>query len=324
MMESSDLMYFSPMSIRFAILALIIAASVMDAQQPARSSPVAGKKPSPRPPLFSVSGVTPRDSDKTAAKPPQKTEKPAESAAASDSVKKNDTASTKPDTAIFPSKAETKFDSPKVIGSAFGKTDSLPSVKPAGGAGEASHEMVQPPKTAASVPVIPKTVSPKAAAPRRNGLDDLFDLRFVFLLASIIIIGLYLRRVLKKADRPAFVTTTRLSIMDKEVQTACRYIEKNYRNPQLSLETVCKALVTGQAFLDALFHQELGLNVEEFIRHVRVNRARMLIEKDTATPAEVAAQETGFPDVQSFTGAFSSIVGIPYERYRDTRKNNAS
>jgi AraC-like DNA-binding protein len=159
---------------------------------------------------------------------------------------------------------------------------------------------------------------------RGHRMSDVFDLRYGILILSIIIIGAWLQFTLKKANQPAFVTTTRLSIMDKEVQTACRYIEKNFKNTQLSLETVCEALVTGKAFLNALFKQELGLSVEDFIIQVRINRARMLIEKNTSVDAQTAASETGFEDVSAFAESFHSIVGAPFEQYRDSRAKNVA
>ena len=164
----------------------------------------------------------------------------------------------------------------------------------------------------------------KKPSRRDHGLGILFDLRFGILLLSVIIIGIWLQFTLKKSNQPAFVTTTRLSIMDKEVQTACRYIEKNYKNPQLSLEIICQALVTGKAFLNALFLQELGLSAEDFITHVRINRARMLLEKDTSLSAETAASETGFEDTGAFADAFNSIVGVSFEHYRESRAQHVA
>ncbi len=131
----------------------------------------------------------------------------------------------------------------------------------------------------------------------------------------LVVIIFLVRRALKKAQQPTFVTTTRLSIMDKEVQNACRYIEKNYKNKTLSLETMCADLVTGKAFLNALFVQELGLSVEDFISHVRINRARMFLEKNKGIDAEIAAGETGFDDVLVFRAAFAKIVGVSFEEY---------
>ncbi len=164
----------------------------------------------------------------------------------------------------------------------------------------------------------------KKSAFRSHGPGAFLDLRYGILLLSIIIIGVWLRFTLKKATQPAFVTTTRLSIMDKEVQTACRYIEKNYKNPHLSLAIVCEALVTGQAFLNALFLQELGLSVENFITHVRINRARMLLEKNTPLDAATAAGETGFENADAFSQAFIAIVGVSFEHYRDSRAQNVA
>jgi AraC-like DNA-binding protein len=179
---------------------------------------------------------------------------------------------------------------------------------------------------AAPAPINPAVKQPtsKKRSPKTAGTREIFDTRYIVLLMSIIIIGFFLRHILKKSNQPTFVTTTRLSIMDKEVQTACRFIEKNYKNRELSVDSLCEALVTGKAFLGALFHQELGLSVEDFITNVRINRARMLIEKDTSIGPDTAALETGFPDTASFSDAFESIVGVPFEQYRDSRAKNVA
>jgi AraC-like DNA-binding protein len=133
---------------------------------------------------------------------------------------------------------------------------------------------------------------------------------------------LFIRFTLKKANRPAFVTTTRLSIMDKEVQNACRYIEKNFRNTGLSLDLICEELVTGKAFLNSLFVQELGLGVEEFIVQVRINRARMFLDKAIGADAAITAHEAGFTDTIAFKEAFKKITGFSFDDYQKNRANH--
>jgi len=149
-------------------------------------------------------------------------------------------------------------------------------------------------------------------------------LRAVILILSTIIIGLVVRLFLKKRRQPLFLTTTRLSVMDKEVQKTCRYIEKNFADPGLCLDSICKELVTGAAFLEALFEKELGLGVSEFIGHVRVNRARILIEKDPSTPLETAVIETGFASAEAFSICFKTITGTSFKDYCALRASRVS
>jgi AraC-like DNA-binding protein len=141
------------------------------------------------------------------------------------------------------------------------------------------------------------------------------DLRVIIFSLSIMIIGLFVVFAVKKRRRPLFLTTTRLSVMDKEVQKTCRYIEKNFADPGLSVDSICKDLVTGAAFLEALFEKELGLDVEKFIEHVRINRARILIEENHGVSIDFAAKETGFSSSEVFAARFKKSVGTSFSEY---------
>lgn len=136
----------------------------------------------------------------------------------------------------------------------------------------------------------------------------------IFILSLIIIIAavIHLRR---RGEQNRFMTTTRLSIMDKEIQRACRYIEMNFKNPQLSVEYLCNELVTGKAFLEALFERDLGISVAEFIDQVRINRAKVLLGQDEVPGTDELAFETGFTDENTFLQTFKRVTGAGFETY---------
>lgn len=144
-------------------------------------------------------------------------------------------------------------------------------------------------------------------------------MRFVILLLSIALICAVVWFVRKIKKQPMFLSTTRLSVMDKEVQKTCRYIEKNYAKTDLSVDMICSDLVTGKAFLEALFKKELGLSVDQFTTHVRINRARIFVESDPRANAETVGGETGFATTEMFAAAFKKIVGTSFEEYRELR-----
>ncbi len=161
---------------------------------------------------------------------------------------------------------------------------------------------------------------PTVSAPNKQaGFPDTMPARILILLMSAATSGAFAfvisRVVRKKIGAKRFLTTTRLSVMDKEVQRTCRYIEKNFMDPNLSVKGVCKALVTGEAFVESLMERDLGIGVGSFIAHVRINRARMILDKDPSTSKESVARETGFADVESFCESFQKIAGASFDAY---------
>jgi|GEM_PF-1438818 AraC-like DNA-binding protein len=151
--------------------------------------------------------------------------------------------------------------------------------------------------------------------------------RILVLLMSVAIVvacaTVGMGKVRKKIGAKRFLTTTRLSVMDKEVQRTCRFIEKNFMDPNLSPKSVCEALVTGEAFVEALMERDLGIGVNNFIAHVRINRARMILDKDPLASKESVSLQTGFADVESFCASFQKIAGASFDRYSQLAKSSS-
>lgn len=124
-------------------------------------------------------------------------------------------------------------------------------------------------------------------------------------------------------DRYRFFTAARLSIMDKEVQNACNYIEKHYSDCNLNIESICNALVTGEAFLQALFMRELGLTVENLIEQVRVNRAKYTLGKDPQIDLSKLAAMCGFADEKMLSDAFNAVTGSTLDDYVNSLNDKA-
>jgi|GEM_PF-2547498 len=159
----------------------------------------------------------------------------------------------------------------------------------------------------------------KSGTQRRRWIQSLlarYMLHGIILLISLSVIALTAAFFLGKRDKERFLTTTRLSVVDKEVRRACNFIEKNFSNPGLSPENICNAMVTGRAFLEALFHRELGMSLEEFIAQVRMNRARILLTRTPDMTVDTLAESVGYTDIDDFTAAFSKITGVTLDEYR--------
>jgi len=139
---------------------------------------------------------------------------------------------------------------------------------------------------------------------------------FLILLAGALAIAGVLALFRYSKDTNRFLTTGRLSIMDKEVQLACDYIEENYANKDLSVTDLCTALTTGAAFLQALFHNELGISVEDFIDQVRVNKVKHFINKNLAADTETLVALTGFADKKTLEETFLAVTGADIDTFR--------
>lgn len=144
-------------------------------------------------------------------------------------------------------------------------------------------------------------------------------IQLAVLLCSICIILITVKYLKKQVTPQRFLTTTRLSVMDKEVQRACRYIEKNYMDPDLSAQHVCRELVTGESFLEALMERDLGISISDFIAHVRINNATRIVDKQNMVSEEEMAEKTGFSDPEAFRKTFKKITGTAFEAYMDLR-----
>ena len=145
-----------------------------------------------------------------------------------------------------------------------------------------------------------------------------FTKQVLILLASFGTIFLTIFFYRKKIDGRRFMTSTRLSVMDREVQRACKYIENNYADQELSTEKLCEALVTGPAFLEALFERELGMGVMEFITPVRIHKVNKMLQKNPHAMIDDIVETTGFIDTDNLLKSFIEITDISFDEYLKT------
>jgi AraC-like DNA-binding protein len=148
--------------------------------------------------------------------------------------------------------------------------------------------------------------------PSENGFwasvaANMFYVIFFGVSLAVIVATLYF--YLTRRDTRRFLTTTRLSVLDRMVQKGCRYIESNYSNLSLTVSDVCNELVTGEAYLDVLFEKELGITVKDFITQVRVNNIKNMLVTTASPDLEKICVQCGFPDRASAERCFAGLNG---------------
>jgi AraC-like DNA-binding protein len=139
----------------------------------------------------------------------------------------------------------------------------------------------------------------------------------------LLIVWLFLHRLRTKKDERRFMTTTRLSLMNGEVQRACLHIEKNYSNPALTPASVCGAIVTGQPFLETMFERELGMDVAAYIDQVRIHHARQFVQWNECADAPFVAAHVGFESAAEFDKHFKMVTGSDFKTFRTDKQKSS-
>ena len=98
------------------------------------------------------------------------------------------------------------------------------------------------------------------------------------------------------------------------VQKALAFVEKNISNPELSVQELSRELLLGRATLYRKLFELTGQTPVEFIRSIRLQRAKKLMESGKLTVAEIA-YEVGFNDPKYFTKVFKEAFGVTPSGY---------
>lgn len=118
---------------------------------------------------------------------------------------------------------------------------------------------------------------------------------------------------LDKAQKEDKVETVANSFI---VKNALDYIEHNYMN-KLKLSDVADKVYISQWHLSKLLNRHTGQNFSEIFNHVRIQRAKKLLENPELRIGDIA-DEVGFLDVAHFFRVFKKLEGVSANHYRNT------
>ena len=105
----------------------------------------------------------------------------------------------------------------------------------------------------------------------------------------------------------------------KQAIRALEYIDQNYMNTDVSLNSVCSYLAMSTSYFSTLFKTHTGETFIEALTKKRMEKARELLENTSKRAYEVA-EEVGFSDPHYFSVAFKKATGkTPTEYAREKR-----
>lgn len=103
---------------------------------------------------------------------------------------------------------------------------------------------------------------------------------------------------------------------DNVIKRINAYIERNYQK-DLKLESIAKLFNYNSAYLGKLFKKEMGESFNNFIDHIRIEKAKqMLIE--TNLKVYQVSEKVGYSNIDYFYSKFKRYVGVSPKEFKKT------
>lgn len=96
---------------------------------------------------------------------------------------------------------------------------------------------------------------------------------------------------------------------------AKQYIEENYPNPELSVETLCTYLHVSPAYFSTVFKRETGMSFVSYLTQFRLEQAVQLLNT-TSDKTYIIAEKVGYPEPNYFSYVFKKNLGVSPSKYR--------
>lgn len=101
------------------------------------------------------------------------------------------------------------------------------------------------------------------------------------------------------------------------------FVEENYNNPQLTIESMADHFSITRQYLTRLFKEQMGKPVSDYIKDLRLNESRRLL-RCTDLKVESIVREVGYSDTSSFIRNFRSREGMTPGQYRKKQARTPS
>ena len=150
----------------------------------------------------------------------------------------------------------------------------------------------------------------------REGRDDLIreitDQKFFGEACEVV--AHHTRRVIN------ILSEMNTSSSERQARLAIDYIQKNYMDPDLSLNSICSYLNISTSYFSTIFKEETGETFTEVLIRTRMEKAKELLENTTMKNYEIA-EKVGFSDPHYFGISFKKMTGCtPTEYAREKRR----
>lgn len=94
-----------------------------------------------------------------------------------------------------------------------------------------------------------------------------------------------------------------------------KYIEKQFRDPRLSLDQIASSVERHPSYVSTIFKQNTGSSVTEYITKCRLEYAKRKMTEEPLTRIQEIAEECGYYDPYYFSKAFKKAYGLSPRKY---------
>ncbi len=98
-------------------------------------------------------------------------------------------------------------------------------------------------------------------------------------------------------------------------QRAKEYIDRNFRQPDLSVEMLCEYLHVSPSHFSNIFKKEHGINFITYLTNKRMEEAAMLL-KTTDYKTKVISEMVGYPESNYFSYVFKKCMNVSPANFR--------
>jgi len=104
-------------------------------------------------------------------------------------------------------------------------------------------------------------------------------------------------------------------VYENFIEVAQKIIEKNYSDESFGCPEFCEALKMSRSHVHRKLKQEVNLSPSEFIKKVRLEKAKVLLVH-TNQPINEIAYKVGYSDANYFSRSFTNFYGVPPSQCR--------
>jgi len=115
------------------------------------------------------------------------------------------------------------------------------------------------------------------------------------------------------------------AILRSEIQQVIEYINIHLGD-HLTVDILAGVIGRSRSRLCGIFKEETGMSPTQYVRQLRMGRARQLLDMATLSIKEIQAK-VGLSDRSQFAKSFRAMYGVTpfeYQRLVRVRKNNSS
>jgi YesN/AraC family two-component response regulator len=96
-----------------------------------------------------------------------------------------------------------------------------------------------------------------------------------------------------------------------------------YRNPELRIDGVARALNTNRTYLSAIIREHFETHFIGFVNRYRIAEAKELLSADNTLSILEISEQVGFKSISSFNLFFKKETGISPSRFRGKQSTKA-